>query len=188
MVFRVLFGRNKQKQVESKRYFSIIDAAGSLTKRSDIVVTGNAGLVFTPVESDFFVNLDNEIFDLLRTSGHRARTSYEIINDEFGTRWVTLNNSNLKDLATTIHLVGTMITDQGFGNQLIAATFRFDFEGKQSYFIYNVKQGNFYPLVTAGDRERDNMAEMQLRIVMDEEKIPCEQNLENWYPLWGIPF
>jgi hypothetical protein len=54
--------------------------------------------------------------------------------------------------------------------------------------VYNVKRGKFYPLVLSGERERDNSAEMRLGGLMEEESIPVERSLEQWYALWGIPF
>ena len=29
---------------------------------------------------------------------------------------------------------------------------------------------------------------MRMGTVMEEEKIPVESSLEQWYSLWGIPF
>ena len=63
-----------------------------------------------------------------------------------------------------------------------------EYEGKQAYWIYNYKRGNFYPMVLTAPQTRDNAAEMRLSAIMEEEKIPVERSLENWYALWGIPF
>ena len=43
-------------------------------------------------------------------------------------------------------------------------------------------------MVLTAPQSRDNAAEMRLSAVMEEEKIPVERSLENWYALWGIPF
>ena len=184
----VLFGRTKLKKADREKYFSIVTAGVSLMGRTDIRPTEKAGLVFNPVESTFFANLDNEIHDLLRISGHRTGTKYEVVDDEFGTRWVVLDDRDFEDLVTTIHLMGETITEHGFGDRMLAAVFRFEFEGKRAYWIYNIKRGTFYPLVLAGDKERDNAAEIRLSTVMEDEKVPVEKSLENWYALWGIPF
>jgi hypothetical protein len=71
---------------------------------------------------------------------------------------------------------------------LLAAVFGFDYEGRRAYWVYNVKRGNFYPLVLSGEKTRDNAAEMRLGALMEVEKIPVERSLEQWYALWGILF
>ena len=184
----VLFGRTKLRKPDREKFFSIVTAAYSLGGRTDLRITDKAGIVFNPVESTFFDGLDSELRDLLRISGHSSGTRYEITDDGFGTRWVVLDDRDFEDLVTTIHMVGETFTDHGFGDRLLAAVFRFEYEGRNAYWIYSIKRGSFYPFVLSGDRQRDNAAEMRMGAVMEEEKIPVERNLEQWYALWGIPF
>ena len=186
--FSILFGRNQLRKPNPEKFFAIVTAESSLMGRTDLRPSGKAGLVLNPVESSFFDRLDSEVRDLLRVSGHATGTRHEVADDGFGTRWVKLDDPDFEDLVTTIHLVGETITEQGFGERLLAAVFRFDYEGKKAYWVYNIKRGNFYPLVLAGARERDNAAEMRMAAVMQEEKMPVERNLERWYALWDIPF
>jgi len=184
----VLFGRNKLGRANRERYFSIATAAESLKGRGDLRQAEKAGLVFNPIESTFFDNLESEVRDLLRLSGHATGTRYEIADDGLGTRWVVLDDPDFEDLVTTIHMVGETITDHWFGDRLLAAMFGFDFERGRAYWIYNIKRGSFYPFVPAGENQRDNAAEMRLGAVMEEKKLPVERSLEQWYALWGIPF
>jgi hypothetical protein len=160
----------------------------SLQGRTDLRPTEKAGIVFNPVESTFFANLDSELRELLRVSAHATGTRYEVVDDSFGTRWVILDDRDFEDLVTTIHLVGETFTEHGFGDRLLAAVFQFDYERRTAYWVYNIKRGTFYPLILSGDRERDNAGEMRLGAVMEEEKMPMERSLEQWYALWGIPF
>ena len=146
----VLFGRNKLRRPSRERFFSIVAAELSLSERSDLRSTHKAGIVFNPVESTFFDNLDSEVRDLLRISGHATGTRYEIVDDTYGTRWVVLDDRDFEDLVATIHLVGETITDQGFGDRLLAAAFGFEYEGKRAYWVYGIKRGSFYPIVLAG--------------------------------------
>jgi len=124
----------------------------------------------------------------LSVSGDATGTRYEIKDDGYGTRWVVLDDPDFEDLATTIHMVGEEFTEHGFGDRILAAVFRVDFEGKKAYWVYNVKRGSFYPFVLAGDKQRDNAAEMRLGGLMEVEMMPVESSLERWYALWGIPF
>ncbi len=183
-----LFGRSKLRKPNRERFFSIVTAADTLRGRTDIRPAEAAGLVFNPVESSFFSNLDAEIRSLLRVSGHATGTRHEIKDDSYGTRWVVLDDRDFEDLVSTIHLVSETIYDHGFADRLLAAVFRFDYERKQAYWIYNYKRGAFYPLVLTGSEQRDNATEMRLGTIMEEEGIPVEKSLEHWYALWGIPF
>ena len=187
-ILSILFGRSQLLKPGPEKFFAILTAESSLKGRTDFRASGKAGLVFNPVEATFFDNLDAEIRDLLRIRGRSTGTRYEVADDAFGTRWVKLDDFDFEDLVTTIHLVGEGITERGFGERLLATVFRFDYEGKKAYWVYNVKRGSFYPLVLAGARERDNAAELRMAAVMKGEKMPVEGNLERWYALWDIPF
>jgi hypothetical protein len=183
-----LFGRSKLKKPNRERFFSVVTAAFSLRGRTDIRPSEKAGVVFNPVESTFFDNLDSELRNLLRISGHATGTRFEVTDDSFGTRWVVLDDADFEDLVSTIHMVSETIYEHGFADRLLAAVFKFSYDRRDAYWIYNYKRGSFYPMVLAGERQRDNAAEMRLGAVMEEEKIPVERSLEQWYALWGIPF
>ena len=184
----VLFGRTKLRKPDRERFFSIITAAFSLRGRTDIRPSEKAGIVLNPVESTYFDNMDSELRDLLRVSGRSTGTLYEVADDEFGTRWVVLDDPDFEDLVSTIHMVSEAVSDHGFAERLLAAVFKFEYERRDAYWIYNYKRGTFYPLIPLAERQRDNAAEMRLGTVMEEEKIPVEKSLEHWYSLWGIPF
>ncbi len=183
-----LFGRNKLKKPNRERFFSIVTAADSLQGRTDLRTTDMAGIVFNPVESSFFDNLDSELRDLLRISGHATGTRFEVKDDGYGTRWVVLDDRDFEDLVTTIHLVSETIYEHGFADRLLAAVFKVEYDRRDAYWIYNYKRGSFHPMVPSGEKQRDNAAEMRLGAMMEEERIPVEKSLENWYALWGIPF
>lgn len=183
-----LFGRTKIKKPNRERFFSVIAAELTLSARIDLHSTHKAGIVFNPVESSFFQNLETELRDLLTVSGKSTNTRSEVKDDTFGTRWVVLEDRDFEDLVSTMHLVSETIIDHGFADRLLAAVFGLEYERKSAYWLYNYKRGNFYPLVLTAPQTRDNAAEMRLSSVMEEEKIPVERNLEIWYALWGIPF
>ncbi len=86
---------------------------------------------------------------------------------------------------------------QGFGEQLLAAVFRFTGEpggdhGRAVYWVYNFKRGRYYPFVprpgapAGGQGSRDNAYELHLLSVMEKE-LPVEKELDRWYALWGLP-
>ena len=187
-ILSTLFGRNKLKKPEREKFFSVITAETSLSGRMDLRHTDKAGIVFNPVESSFFDNLDEEIRALLSVSESATGTRFNVVDDTYGTRWAVLDDKDFEDLVATIHLISETIVEHGFADRMLAAVFGIEYEGKQAYWIYNYKRGNFYPMALTSPGTRDNAAEMRLSAVMEEEKIPVERSLENWYALWGIPF
>ena len=190
-LFSVLFGRTTVRKPNRERYFSIITAADQLRDRSEIRTYEKSGIIFNPVESTFFENLDSEIMDLLRINERSTGTRFELVSDDFGTRWIVLEDRDFEDLVATTHLVAETFSDHGFGDRLLAAVVQLRYEGRPAYWIYSYKRGRFYPMVpsgASGDKQRDNAAEMRLGALMEEEKIPVEKSLESWYSLWGIPF
>ena len=187
-LFDTLFGRGKLRKPNREQFFSITTAAYSLQGRTNIRPATEAGLVFNPTESTFFENLDKEIRQLLRISGHATGTRYEIKDDNYGTRWAILDDKDFEDLVSTIHLVSETIFDHGFGDRLLATVFKFEYEKRKVYWIYNYKRGAFYTFAPVEQNRRDNATEMRLAAIMKSEKIPMEKSLEQWYALWGIPF
>lgn len=187
-ILSALFGSGKLKRGSREKYFAITTAGISLQSHANILLSENAGLVFNPVESVFFSQLETEMRKMLEISGRETGTKFEVEDDEFGTKWVVLHDKDFEDLVTTIHLMGEQITEHGYGDRLLAAVFRMDFEGKATYWIYNIKRGNFYPMVLEAKQKRDNAAEMRMGELMKQERMPVERSLESWYALWGIPF
>ena len=188
-LFSAIFGHSKIKAPNKERFFSIIGAAHSLEARTDIRATNFAGVVVNPVESTYFDNLDSEIKALLEISGRSAGVRFRVVDDEFGTRWVALDDPDFEDIVIVIHSVTETVIEHGFADRLLAAAFKFEHRGRPAYWLYNYKQGRFYPFIpAAASRERDYAAEMRMGEIMREENIPVERKLENWYALWGIPF
>ena len=186
--FTGLFGRTKIKNADREKFFSIIEAADEIQGSSDIKLMGKAGIVMNPAESQYFDRLNSEIQTLMEVNGRSTGVRHEIIDDEFGTRWVALDDPDFEDIVTTLHLIGEAVADHGFGDRLLASVFAFEFQRQQVYWVYNYKTGKFYPFVPNGPRKRDNATELRLGEIMKEQKLPVERKLENWYALWGIPF
>ncbi len=187
-VLDVLLGRRKLRKANREQFFSIVTAADYLMGRTDIKVTGQAGVVFSHVETTFFENLDSELRDLMKISGRATGTKYEIREGTYGSKWLVLDDRDFDDLVQIIHLVAETFADEGFSDRLLAAVFGFEYERKKAYWIYNYKRGKFYPQVIEADKKRDNAAEMKLSALMAEQKVPVERSLEQWYALWDIPF
>lgn len=185
-ILDILLGRTRPVRSKLERLFAISTAYLTLTANLRLESTGRAGVCFRPLESAEFQTLGQELDRLLKISGQETASAIETIEDSYGFQWVVLQDAQFEDLVATIHLVSLTLEDRGFGEQLLAAAFKFLDRGYPVYWIYNYKRGNFYPFAPRGERRRDHATELRLQAAMQQE-LPQETALERWYPLWGIP-
>lgn len=181
-----LMGKSKLPKAKVDRLFAISTASITLDVNLGLQPVGSAGICFKSMESSRYAAARLEIEELLHYSCKETGTEYKVQKDEFNYLWVILKDPDFEDLVTNIHLISQTLIEHGFSEQLLCAIYRFQGEG-MVYWIYNYKQGAYYPFVPKGDHQRDNNLEFRLRSVMDRE-LPIEKNVEKWYPLWGIPF
>jgi hypothetical protein len=99
-----------------------------------------------------------------------------------------IEDPDLDDLVVGVNAVSEALAVGGYNERVLCAVFAFeDAQGRPLYFIYNYKRGTWYPFVPArGDKQRDTERELQIKAMVGEE-LPFEQELERWFPLWGIP-
>ncbi len=186
-ILDILLGRTRPVPSQLDRLFAISTAYLTLTSDLQLTETGRAGVTFRPIDSAQFESLDTELEGVLRISGQETGTAVHTETDDFGFQWVTLQDTDFQELVSTIHLVSLSLQDKGFAGQLLAAVFKFLDRGEAVYWIYNYKRGSFYPFVPKGEgRDRDNALELRLKAAMEKE-LPIEQEMERWYPLWGVP-
>lgn len=190
-ILETLFGRSTPVKSKSEQLFAMSTASISLETKLALISAGAAGIVFRPVQSSYFREAEDELKQLLALGDKETKTAFRSETDSFGFRWVVLQDKVFEDLVATIHMVSLTLTDKGFGDQLLAAVFRFnqtDAANRPAYWIYNYKRGTFYPFVPQGsDQRRDNAAELHFAAIMERE-LPVEKAPEHWFALWGIPF
>ncbi len=183
----VLLGRTRPVPSQAEKLFAISTAQVTLAAKLDARPSGRAGICFKPVSASAFQTAAEELKGLLEITARETGSRINFARDSFGYQWVVIADPQFEDLVATLHLVSQTLTEQGFGDQLLAALFQFqDSEGQIIYWVYSYKRGNFYPFVPTGDRQRDNARELRLRAVMENE-MPIEPDLERWYPLWDAP-
>lgn len=180
-----IMGKSKLPKAKVDKLFAISTASITLEVNLGLKAAGSAGICFKPMESSRYAAARLEIEELLQYSCRETGTEYKVQKDEFNYLWVVLKDPDFEDLVTNIHLVTQTLIEHGFSEQLLCAIYRFQGESTV-YWIYNYKQGAYYPFVPKGDHQRDNNLEFRLRSVIEGE-LPVEKNVEKWYPLWGIP-
>lgn len=184
----ILFGRTQPPPPRREALFALSTAVVTMEAQLGFRPGDEAGLVFRPVESPYFQRATEELEGLLAVSAREAGTEYRTLVDRYRYRWVILKDPDFEDLLATVHLLAQALHEQGFGEQLLAAVFRFTSPERQPfYWIYQYKRGRFTPFAPIGPQRRDHALELRLAGAMERE-LPVEPDVERWYPLWDIPF
>jgi hypothetical protein len=184
----VLTGRRKVAGPAPDRLFAITTGYVTLETSLGITSRGVAAIVFQPLATADFESIVTDMEQVVKATASDSGTTVETSDDTYGFRWLILRGGSFDDLAVGINAVSGALETGGYGNRVLCAVFAFqDGKGKRIYFIYNYKRGAFYPFVPAGGEEqRDTEREFVLKAQMGNE-LPIEQELERWFPLWGIP-
>lgn len=181
-----ILGRTKVKQPARDRLFAMSTAQVTLETSLNLKHRTLAGIVFQPLATADFEQIVKDTDELLRSSAADTGTKVSTKDDEYGYRWVILDDDQFEDLVVAVNVVSSNLEGGGYGDRLLAAVFSFEDGGKPIYFIYNFKRGSYYPFVPTGDKQRNNERELQLKAQIGGE-LPIEPELERWFPLWEIP-
>lgn len=187
--FDALLGRSspiKPKNLEN--LFAMSTAYVTLTFQLGLKPSDRAGVCFRAPASSAFQRVRDDLDRMLQISARETGVKVEYQSDTYGFRWIVLIDSDFEDLISTTHVFSQTVHEEGFGEQLLAAVFKFLDDNRPVYWIYNYKRARFYPFVPQGTdaNRRDNAYELRLRAVMQQE-LPIEPEVERWYALWGIP-
>jgi hypothetical protein len=189
----ILTGRHQVKGPAPDRLFAITTAYVDLQAEHGVDPSGSAAIVFQALATSEFESTIKDMEEVVAATGGDSGTTVKTEDDSYGYRWMILRNPDgkpsVEDLAVGINAVSSSIETAGFGERLLCAVFGFlDAKGQHIYFIYNYKRGAWYPFVPApGDaQERSTERELQLKAQVGSE-LPVEEEIERWFPLWGIP-
>jgi hypothetical protein len=184
----VIIGRRKLAGPAPDRLFAMSTAYVKLETELEITSRGAAAIVFQPLPTADFESIVREMEEVVRATGKDSGTAVESSDDQFGFRWLVLRGNDFDDLVVGVNAVSGALEGGGYGDRVLCAVFAFeDSQKRPLYWIYNYKRGSFYPFVPGGgDQQRDNERELRCKAQMGNE-LPVEQELERWFPLWGIP-
>ena len=182
----VLLGRKKLKGAAGDRLFALSTAAVTLDTELGLRTAGAAGVVFKPLSAGEFVRAENELQELLDAVATDSGTRLERKSDQFGYEWIVVRDPELEDQVATVHAVAQGLQERGFGEQLLAAVFKFDGAQHPVFWIYGFKRGAFWPFVPKGEKDRDNAEELELKAKLEPE-LPIEQDLSRWFGLFDAP-
>ena len=187
-LFDILRGKRELKQPAADRLFAMSTAYVKLEMELELTTTGKAAIVFQPLATADFEGIVKDMEEVVNSTGEETGTVVSSTDDEFGYRWMLLNDPDMEDLVVGVNAVSTAIQGGGYGERILCAVFSFrDEKSRRVYWIYNYKRGAFYPFVPASsDKARDNERELRLKAQIEGE-LPIERELERWFPLWGAP-
>ena len=182
-----LLGRSRPAQPKLDALFGVTGAAVTLEASAGMKPTGQAAVCFKPASGQGFAAASEELKGLLDMAVKEAGSKLEVTDDRYGYRWVVLDDPEMEDLVTSVHLVNSTLEQYGFGPQLLCSVFAFaDAAGKRFHLVYLYKRGTFYPFAPLDGERRDNELELRVKATLGGE-LPVEAELARWFALWGIP-
>jgi len=185
----ILTGRRKLDKPAPDRLFAISTANVTMETGLGMSSRGAAAIVFQPLSTADFESIVRDMEEVVRATASDSGTTVTSTDDSYGFRWLVLRGSDFDDLVVGINAVSSALEGGGYGERILCAVFAFEDSRKRPvYWIYNYKRGTFYPFAPAPGRgeARDNERELVLKAQIGKE-LPVEQELERWFPLWGIP-
>jgi len=182
----ILSGRKKLPGPKDDRLFALTTAAVTLQVELGLKTAGAGAIAFKPQSSGEFRSAFDDVDKLVDAVAQQSGSEVERQSDEYGFDWIIVRDPDLEDLVGTAHTIAAELTAQGFGEQLLAAVFRFEGGQRPVYFIYGFKRGAFWPFVPLADQKRDNATELELKAKLEKE-LPIEQDLTRWLALFDAP-
>ncbi len=188
----VILGRRKMAAPAPDRLFAISTAYVKFETELGTTSRGSAAIVFQPLSSSDFQAIVTEMETVVRGTASDSGVTVASTDDRYGFRWLVLKGQGFDDLVVGINAVSSSLEAGGYGERVLCAVFAFeDQQHRPLYWIYNYKRGAFYPFAPvagpgSGEGQRDNERELVAKAQVGAE-LPVEQELERWFPLWGIP-
>lgn len=183
----VLFGRKKLPGPKEDRLFALSTAAVTLDTECGLKPAGAEAITFKPQSSGEFKSAFDDVDQLVEAAARSAGSTIARQSDDYGYEWLIVRDPDLEDVVSTVHVVASELIAKGFGEQLLAALFKFEGSERPVYWIYGFKRGCFWPFVPNADgKTRDNARELDLKAKLEDE-LPIEQDLTRWLALFGAP-
>jgi hypothetical protein len=182
----ILGGRNKLPGPKDDRLFALTTAAVTLEVELGLKTAGAGAITFKPQSSGEFRSAFDDVDKLVDAIAQQCGSQVERKSDDYGYDWIVVHDPDLEDIVTTAHTLAAELTAQGFGEQLLAAIFKFDGGPHPIYWIYGFKRGTFWPFIPIGKDTRDNATELELKAKLEKE-LPIEQDLTRWLALFDAP-
>lgn len=186
--WNTILGRTRVPPARTEPLFALITAIFTLETKLGWRPGGRAGVIIRPGEDSLYAEAQEETEALVALAAKEMDSRVANKKDEYGYRWILLNDNDWEDLVALAHMTGQNLQEKGAGDRLLAAAFKLEKDSQVLFLIFNYKRGTFYPFVPVDEKnkKRDNAQEMRLASLMSGE-LPWEKDMSRWYPLWGCP-
>ena len=212
-LLNTILGRTKPVQSNLDALFALPSASVTLQSAANQVCSGHAGVCFKPPTGQGFEEMQAEVVRLLDMDGTQGLRKTE---DAYGFHWLVVEDADIEQLVTQIHMVNSSLSDSGWGPQLLCSVFGLAHLGdadpggdaggldpsagpgpglvegpgtvlpSTAYLVYLFKRGTFYPFVPDGHEHRDIEQELKLKSLVAGD-LTVETDLDRWFPLWDLP-
>ena len=207
-LLNTILGRTKPVQSDLDALFALPSASITLQSAAGMSCSGHAGVCFKPPSGQGFGDMQAEVVKLLSMDGTAGLRKAE---DSYGYQWLVVEDADIEQLVTQIHLVNSSLSDSGWGPQLLCSVFGLahlnEATGAEAqspsampeltagpgtvltssaYLVYLFKRGTFYPFAPLAGQQRDNALELQVKGVIGDD-LKFEPDLARWFPVWGAP-
>ena len=115
-IFDTILGRTKPVRANLDALFSLPTAALTLQSAGGLVSSGHAGVCWKPPPGQVVADAEKEISELV--GQEFAHTT-----DSFDYGWLLLDDTDLEELVTKIHMANSTLQDNGWGPQLLCSVF-----------------------------------------------------------------
>ncbi len=184
MGLRDILGLTKPPKPDLDALFALPNAALTLQASMDLAMTGQGAVCFKGADGPAFRQALDGIVELLDNDDD---PDLERSTDSFGFTWLLARQQDMSALVTDLHAINSSLELQGFSEGLLCSVVSFrDPSGRTVGLVYLYKQGTFYPFAPTGERQRDNLLEIQVRDLLARD-LPVEKDLGRWMALWGAP-
>jgi hypothetical protein len=186
---------DKTSQSDSDAISTLSSAYISLGIRLRLKTTGRCGICIEMINGIELDKLKSDIKNLLDATKETAfDLSYSIHADiNHGSVWIIIDASRIEDSVACIIAVGEIMEQKSLPQQYLSAVFEFSKDGtdyQPYYLIYNYKLDKFYPFVPIASRRNARNKEEEIKIMkaVRDERLPFEEDMEEWRSIWNLPF
>jgi hypothetical protein len=119
-LLNTILGRTKPVQSNLDSLFALPSASITLQSAAGMSCSGHAGVCFKPPTGQGFEDMQAEVVKLLSMDD---TAGFQKAKDTYGYHWLIVENPDIEELVTQIHLVNSSLSDSGWGPQLLCSVF-----------------------------------------------------------------
>jgi hypothetical protein len=213
-LFSSIMGKTKPVQSNLDALFALPSASITLQSAANMSCSGHAGVCYKPPTGAGFGQMQSEVVELLSMDGTGDLTQQE---DSFGYHWLVVEDADIEQLVTRIHLVNASLSDSGWGPQLLCSVFGLadlpaaadgdtDASGspagadgmpeltagpgtvlRSSAYLVYLFKRGTFYPFVPDGKEHRDIEEELKLKSLVADDLTVEVDLDRWFPLWDLP-